>query len=203
MDILLYLKSIIIGIAIAAPLGPINVLCVQRTLTSGRKVGFLSGFGAATADGLYGAVAAFGITLISSFLIDNQRLFHLIGGLFLFYLGIKVIIGRTMRVKEETEKIGYFSAYVSAFFLNLISPVTILSFAAVIAGLGVASLAHGKLVNSLLIVFGIFTGSMIWAAFMSLSAHFLGSRLGDRRVQWLNIIAGTLLIVFGIMSIAG
>src|SRR6185295_11026735 len=88
----LFLKGLIIGFAIAAPVGPIGVLCIQRSLHDGFKIGLMTGFGAALADGTYGLIAGFGLTALSSLLIDHQFWIRLIGGLFLLYLGIKLFL---------------------------------------------------------------------------------------------------------------
>src|SRR5512140_2506793 len=90
----LFLRGLLIGFSIAAPVGPIGVLCIRRTLANGRVSGLVTGLGAATADGLYGCVAGFGLTFISSLLIDQQMWLRLFGGLFLCYLGLKTLLSK-------------------------------------------------------------------------------------------------------------
>ena len=87
-----FLRGLIMGISIAAPVGPIGVLCIRRTLAQGKLAGFISGLGAATADAIYGIIAGFGITFISGFLIAQARWLSLVGGLFLCFLGIRTFL---------------------------------------------------------------------------------------------------------------
>ncbi|WP_231401792.1 hypothetical protein [Bacillus sp. 123MFChir2] len=82
MAVELFIKGLMIGLSIAAPVGPIGVLCIRRTLAHGKFIGFMSGLGAATADGLYGMIAGLGLTLITNFLIEQQGWIHFIGGVF-------------------------------------------------------------------------------------------------------------------------
>src|SRR3712207_2953311 len=132
----LFLEGIIIGLAIAAPVGPIGVLCIRRTLADGRTSGFVSGLGAATADAVYGAIAAFGLTLITDFLLGGASWLRLVGGAFLLYLGIKTFLARPAERAAEVRGGGLPGAYASTLFLTLTNPTTILSFVAIFAGLG-------------------------------------------------------------------
>jgi LysE type translocator len=124
----LFLRGLVIGFSIAAPVGPIGVLCIRRTLADGRAAGFFSGLGAATADALYGAVAAFGLTAISSVLIGQATWLRLGGGLFLCYLGIKTFLARPAAEATPARATGLIGAYVSTLLLTLANPTTILSF---------------------------------------------------------------------------
>jgi threonine/homoserine/homoserine lactone efflux protein len=132
------LGGIILGFSIAAPVGPIGVLCIRRTLAEGRASGLVSGLGAATADAIYGCVAGFGLTFISSFLVNQQRWLHLVGGAFLCYLGIRTFLARPADQAALAQGSGLIGAYGSTFLLTLTNPMTILSFTAVFAALGVA-----------------------------------------------------------------
>ncbi len=135
MELSLFLKGLLIGFSIAAPVGPIGVLCIRRTLASGRTIGLLSGLGAATADALYGSLAAFGLTAISGFLVRQQGLLRLLGGAFLCYLGLRAILTRPANAASLNSPASHVNAYSSTFFLTLTNPLTILSFAAIFAGL--------------------------------------------------------------------
>lgn len=134
MDTSVFLKGLVIGVSIAAPVGPIGVLCIRRTLTHGRMSGFLTGMGAATADGIYGAVSAFGLTFVSDFLIGQSTWIRIIGGLFLLYLGITTIRNpsRDTDGTDATHK-TLIKDYVSTVFLTITNPMTIVSFAAIFA----------------------------------------------------------------------
>jgi len=199
MDINIFIKGFIIGISIAAPVGPIGVLCIQRTLSGGKSQGLATGLGAASADAVYGVVAAFGLTIISNFLISQDTWFRLIGGAFLVYLGVKAFMASPGRLKQAENNTRLISAYGSTFLLTLANPMTILSFAAIFAGLGLVNnnLNYG---SAVLMVLGVFGGSAVWWLFLSSSASLFRDRIGDKLV-WLNRISGTIISTFGIIAI--
>src|SRR5687767_10924816 len=118
-----FLKGCAIGLSIAAPVGPIGVLCIRRSLADGARIGFFTGLGAAVADAFYGAVAAFGLTIISSFLTERQTALRLIGGAFLLYLGIKTFFSKPASQPASPKNDA--SAFTSTFFLTLTNPMTI------------------------------------------------------------------------------
>src|SRR5258706_16191577 len=132
----LILKGMIIGFSIAAPVGPIGVLCIRRSLAEGRQMGLATGLGAATADALYGCVAGFGLTAISNFLVGQRFWICLMGGLFMCYLGVRTFMSKPAERMAEIRKSGLLSAYGFTLLLTLSNPTTILSFIAVFAGLG-------------------------------------------------------------------
>ena len=158
MDVTYLVKGLVIGFSIAAPVGPIGVLCIRRTLAEGRAAGLLSGLGAATADAIYGVSAAFGLTYISSLLMGYQTWIRLVGGLFLCYLGLRTYFSRPAQSAAWVEGQGLVAAYASVFFLTLTNPMTILAFTAVFAGLGIGS-ATGDYPSATLLVLGVFSGS--------------------------------------------
>ncbi|MBS1966520.1 MAG: LysE family transporter, partial [Chloroflexi bacterium SZAS-1] len=166
MDATLLLKGLLIGFSIAAPVGPIGALCIRRTLANGRAAGLVSGLGAATADAMYGCIAGFGLTFISSLLMSQQLWLKLIGGAFLCYLGIRTLLARPAAQAANASGVGLFGAYASTFFLTLTNPTTILSFLAVFAGLGLAS-AAGNYGAAALLVLGVFIGSALWWLLLS------------------------------------
>ncbi|MBW2613340.1 MAG: LysE family transporter [Deltaproteobacteria bacterium] len=199
MDINIFIKGFIIGISIAAPVGPIGVLCIQRTLSGGKSQGLATGLGAASADAVYGVVAAFGLTVISNFFISQDTWFRLIGGAFLVYLGVKAFMASPGRLNQAENNTRLISAYGSTFLLTLANPMTILSFAAIFAGLGLVNnnLNYG---SAVLMVLGVFGGSAVWWLFLSSSASLFRNRIGDKLV-WLNRISGTIISTFGIIAI--
>src|SRR5881409_981452 len=136
MDQRFFVRGVAIGFSIAAPVGPIGVLCIRRTLAEGRLCGFASGLGAATADAVYGCVAGFGLTAVSNLLVSQQTWLRLIGGLFLCYLGVKSFFAGPAQTAAAPKSGALAGAYASTFLLTLTNPMTILSFAAVFAGLG-------------------------------------------------------------------
>lgn len=196
-----FLKGFAIGLAIAAPVGPIGLLCIRRSLADGRLAGFVTGLGAAAADGLYGAIGAFGITAISALMVDQQRWLGLVGGLFLVWLGLS---GMRRRVATEAAApprqarhlAGFFA---STFALTLTNPATILSFAAVFAGLGLGG--AGSLVAALVMIAGVFLGSAAWWLFLSGAVAWAGARLGPSALAWINRLSGLVLLGFGLAAI--
>lgn len=206
MDGSFYLRGLLIGFSIAAVVGPIGMLCIQRSLRDGFVPGLVTGLGAATADGLYGGIAAFGLTLISTFLIGQQTWIRLLGGLFLLYLGGKAILTRppVQAARTGSENGNLLILYASTLLLTLTNPLTILSFATVFAGLGVGTAAgtgeHVTLAATL-VTLGVFSGSACWWLLLSGGSALLRTRLRPGWIAWINRLAGLALLVFGLLAI--
>jgi len=210
MDTQLFLRGLVIGFSIAAPVGPIGVLCIRRTLADGRLAGLLSGLGAATADALYGAVAAFGLGVVSRVLVDQQQPLRLVGGLFLCYLGLRIWRAPVRHASlPEPESVpgrrhgrggGAVGAYFSALLLTLTNPVTILSFAAIFAGLGLAGAGPGLLPGAVLVA-GVFTGSAAWWLVLSGLVGLVRGRVGPRLLGGINRLSGLIILGFGLLAL--
>jgi threonine/homoserine/homoserine lactone efflux protein len=194
------LKGMAIGFAIAAPVGPIGVLCIRRSLAEGRKVGLLTGLGAATADAVYGCVAAFGLTVISSFLVGHRNWLAVLGGLFLCYLGVQTFISKPVEKSAEVRDGGLFSAYLSTLFLTLTNPMTIFSFVAVFAGFGLGVTPDYLAASAL--VAGVFLGSALWWLILSNGVAFFRSRISLVWMQTVNRLLGCILFVFGLYALS-
>jgi len=204
----LLLKGLAIGLAIAAPVGPIGLLCIRRSLAQGQLAGFVTGLGAAAADGVYGAIGAFGITAISALLVDQERWLALAGGLFLIWLGIAGMrrppaSEAAAPSRSARDLAGYFF---STFGLTLTNPATILSFAAVFAGLGLGArgasgMSAGSASAALVIIAGVFLGSGAWWLFLSGAVGWLRTRLGPGLLVWINRLSGLVLIAFGLFAV--
>lgn len=166
MSLALAAKGVLIGFAIAAPVGPIGVLCIRRTFAEGRLAGLATGLGAATADAFYGAVAGFGLTAISGFLLGYQQQLQLVGGGFLLVLGVRTMVAKPAGVALALNGTGLAQAYATTVALTLSNPATILSFAAVFAGAGLGRQAYGTL-EALALVAGVFAGSAAWWLLLS------------------------------------
>jgi threonine/homoserine/homoserine lactone efflux protein len=200
-----FVRGFIVGFSIAAPVGPIGVLCIRRSLADGRLTGFVSGLGAATADAAYGFIAAFGLTAISTALVSQRFWLRLIGGAFLCYLGV-----RTLTAVPATEparagrsgaaRRGLLVAYASTLFLTLTNPMTILSFAAIFAGLGLAALLpdYG---TAAFMVLGVFLGSATWWLLLSGGAALLRSRATPTGLRWVNRLSGAVIMGFGLVAL--
>jgi threonine/homoserine/homoserine lactone efflux protein len=196
MEAGLFVRGALIGLAIAAPVGPIGVLCIRRTLADGRLAGFVSGLGAATADLCYGAIAVLGLTALADLLTGVSLWARLLGGLFLCYLGVRTLLERPAERPAEARAGSLLGAYSSTLLLTITNPATIISFAAVFAGLGAASGASGY-GDALLLVGGVFIGSALWWLTLSGAVGLLRGRLTARALRWVNIAAAALILGFG------
>ncbi len=201
MDVSLALRGFVIGLAIAAPVGPIGVLCIRRTLADGRAVGFVSGLGAASADAVYGSIAAFGLTAVSGMLIAYQFWLRLVGGLFLLYLGVRTFHAPVIDRPAAAPARGLLGAYGSTLALTLTNPMTILSFAAVFAGLGIVQ-SQVDYRQAATMVAGVFVGSASWWLALSFGVGLLRSRLGPTAFRWINRLSGTVIFAFGLAALA-
>jgi threonine/homoserine/homoserine lactone efflux protein len=200
MDLAFLFKGLVIGFSIAAPVGPISVLCIRRTLAKGRLSGIVSGLGAATADAVYGCVAVLGLTFISNGLINQHVWLRLIGGLFLCYLGIKTFLAKPAKRTVLAGGNGLAGAYASTFFLTLTNPMTILFFAAVIAGLGLAG-SGGGFMSAGAVVLGVFIGSSLWWFILSSSVSVFRERLDPQGLQWVSRCSGAVIAGFGLAAL--
>ena len=198
MDLIFFVKGLLIGFGMAVPVGPIGVLCIRKTLTEGHARGMVVGIGAATADALYGIVAAFGITFISDAIASQQFWLRLIGGALLVFLGIKTLRAKSTEpiVAQSTE--GQLESYMTSFFLALTNPVTILAFVAVFAAFG---LGHElRILSACLLVLGVFLGSCMWFLGLGYVATFFRKKLDSGGLTWVNRISGTVIIASGLAA---
>jgi len=200
MALTFFLKGLVIGISIAAPVGPIGVLCIRRSLADGPKIGFVTGLGAATADAAYGAVAGFGLTAISGFLMNQRFWLGFIGGVFLCYLGVRTFISRPAESAAKAREGGLWSAYSSTLVLTLTNPMTILSFVAVFAGFGLGG--SPDYTAATVLVLGVFLGSALWWLLLSSGAGLFRSRLGSTWMQAVNRLSGCVIFAFGVYSLS-
>jgi len=226
LGVLLFLaKGLAIGFAIAAPVGPIGVLCIRRTFAEGRVAGFVTGLGAATADAFYGAVAGFGLTAISGFLLGYQGALRFAGGLFLCALGLKTFLMKPAAAGAPMQGKGLAGAYATTVVLTLTNPATILSFVAVFAGAGLGQARYGT-GEALAIVTGVFVGSAAWwlllsgfverwrrrhPDFAALAPNAVGGAVvtgvalgaASKALQKVNRVSGALLFGFGLVALVG
>lgn len=200
MEYTLLLKGIIIGFALALPIGPIGILCIRKTVTDGHFPGMIIGFGAATADAMYGCVAALGLTFISDLLITQQIWFRLIGGAFLLYLGIKTFRARPIEETPQANGRGLFGTYISTLLLTLTNPLTVFAFLGVFAALGLrnGNLGYGSAAT---LVLGVFLGSCLWFFILSYGVTLFRKKINSTGLGWVNKISGLLIILFGVIAI--
>ena len=199
MDLFFIIKGILIGISVSAPLGPIGVLCIQRTLNKGFKSGFVSGSGAASADIIYAIIAGFSITLISDFLIEYQTYIRIIGGAFLILVGIRISISnpakqiRKLRVKGN----NYYKDYITSFFITVSNPITILAFGAFFAAFNMIDKTVSNF-SIVIMIISVFSGSLIWWLSLIGVVTIFKKRIRLRNLLWINRITGVLIVLFAL-----
>ncbi len=200
MEYTLLLKGIIIGFALALPIGPIGILCIRKTAAEGHLSGMVVGFGAAAADAVYGFVAAFGLTIISETLLSQQIWIRLIGGAFLCYLGVKTFLAKPPETPDQSDGRGYIGSFLSTFFLTLTNPLTIIAFLGVFAGFG---LRDGELSvgSASTLIAGVFLGSSLWFFLLSYGITLFRKKINATGLGWVNRTSGLLIIIFGIVAI--
>lgn len=197
MSLEFFLKGMILGFSIAAPVGPIGVLCIRKTLQFGRLSGLFSGLGAAFADSIYAIIAAFGLTAISGFLLAGQFWLRLIGGGFLLYLGWKTFMAKPASESKNVPHTTLLNDFISTFFLTITNPMTILSFLAVFAGLGLSSV-EGDYIQAGNLVVGVFLGSAAWWLLLSEGVTLFRKKVSQKVMTWINRIAGLIILAFGV-----
>jgi threonine/homoserine/homoserine lactone efflux protein len=190
------IRGLLAGVAIAAPVGPVNVLCASRTISRGWRSGLFSGLGAAAADTLYGSIAGFSISLVIHFLVLERFWVRLLGGTLLLLIGVLYYFKRPPSLKENREVRGH-SDFFSTFLLTLTNPTTVLSFLAVLAALGMDH--HNVWWLTVFLVAGIFCGSMAWWIFVVSMVNRMRDRFNGAALRWMNRIAGLAIGAFGVL----
>lgn len=202
MDFFLFVKGLVVGFSIAAPVGPIGILCIRRSLAGGWTAGLFTGLGAAMADAIYGSLAAFGLAGITGFLVRQQDWVQTLGGLFLCWLGVRVFLsdvdGRATVEVPDSTRMGF----LSALLLTLTNPLTILSFTAVFAGMGFGGVSSDYLAAGCLVA-GVFIGSMAWWVTLASAVSLFNSRMNASPMGWINRLSGTVLALFGLLAVFG
>jgi threonine/homoserine/homoserine lactone efflux protein len=199
LDLPLPLRGLIIGFTIAAAVGPISLLTIRRTLAHGRLYGLVSGLGVATADASYAGIAAFGLTAVTSLLVSGRFLLGVIGGAIIVLIGLRTMLSRPGEVAVDADRPGLPAAFASIFVLTMTNPMTILSFAAVFAGLGLAT--GSSFADALVLTLGVWAGSSLWWVLLTAVVGWLRLRVSTTALLWVNRISGAALVVFGIVAI--
>lgn len=192
-------KGLLFGFLLAATVGPMWVLCFRRTIEQGALAGLASGMGIAVADGLYGAVAAFGLTAISGFLLQHRFWIGMVGGVFLVYLGIKTLLSRPEPGMPASNPAGLAQGFLSTLGLTLANPPTILAFAAIFAGLGLVTSDYR---SAALVVLGVFLGSASWWVLLAAGAGWLRGNIGPKLFRIINIVSGLSILGFAAWQFA-
>ncbi|HEV8073396.1 MAG TPA: LysE family transporter [Opitutaceae bacterium] len=195
-------KGFAIGFAVAAPVGPVGLLCIRRSILDGRLAGFVTGLGAATGDAIFGLIAAIGLTSVTVFLNGHARGFQLIGGLCLLAIGTTTIRSHPPeRTRQPVHAPNLTAAYVSTVFLTLANPITIAGFIAIFTGFGVGLTTAGLAQISWLVA-GVFLGSAAWWLLLSGFAAWLGKKIPDGGLHAINIGTGLAIALIGAWELA-
>jgi threonine/homoserine/homoserine lactone efflux protein len=198
MDVLFFARGVALGFTMAAAVGPISVLTIRRTLAHGRIYGLVSGMGVALADATYAAIAAFGLTAITSILVGSRGWLGLVGGSFIVYLAIRTMMSRPPDLPREADRPGLAAALTSIYGLTMTNPMTILSFVGVFAALG---LSGRGAVEAATLTGGVFVGSALWWIVLTAAVGWLRARVTPRGLVWINRVSGLVLLLFGITAI--
>lgn len=200
MESIFFLEGLVIGVLITAPVGPVGILCLNRTLLGGRLAGFVSGLGAVTGDVFYAAVAAYGIRVITAFLSDNSIWFRLAGGIFLAGIGIRVILRKPENPNTTEKNRSLAEYYFSSLIVTATNPVTVLVFGAAFAMLGLGEKGVG-LSDSSAMVLGIAIGSTASWFILSSVVDILRERFRASVLRVFNRVSGAVLIGFSFMVV--
>ncbi len=200
MEFIYFLKGLAIGFSLAAPVGPVGILCVRRTLADGEAHGFMTGLSAAASDMVYGFIAVFGITLISDFITEQQNWIRIIGGIFLLALGVHSYRSRRTNGASANSKNGHTLSFISTFFLTLTNPLTLFACAAVFASIGIEKIAGNRLL-AVAAVAGVFVGSFLWFSLLIGFARIFKEKISSSGLSVINKISGSLLLIIGVYAL--
>jgi threonine/homoserine/homoserine lactone efflux protein len=202
MGIELFWKGFIVGLMVSIPLGPIGVLCIQRTLNKGRRSGFFSGLGAAAADTIFAIIAGFGITFIISFIREQQLYFQIIGGIIVIFLGIHIFYTNPVRQlrMQRMNRNKLSQDFFTVFLLTITNPMAVFFFLAMFAGINIGdeSLSLFDMSN---LVLGVFSGAAAWWFTLSAIVNLLRHRFRLKIIWWMNKVAGVIIFLLGIAAI--
>lgn len=194
-----FLRALGIGLLVAAPVGAMALLCIERTLARGRAIGYATGAGIATADGLYSSIAAFGLTALTGAITGAQGWVRLVGGVFLVYLGVRAVLSKPGRCAEESGAVPLLGVYTSALGLTLANPQTIIAFAGIFAGAGLVVTGGGWAMPAVTVA-GVFAGSLGWWLVMVTVVGALRERVGERVLLWVTRVSGVAIAVLGVAA---
>ena len=198
----LFARTFVVGLAVAAPVGAMGVLCIQRTLERGARAGLATGLGVATADGIYASIAAFGVAALSATLVEWQMPLRVIGGLALIGLGVKAALSRTPAAKSAPEaprSARFASLYGSAVGLTLTNPMTIIAFGAIFASAGLA--AQSSSASALIATLGVASGSLTWWVVLVAGVASVRAAAKPSFLAGVNVVSGLVVAGFGVLAI--
>jgi len=201
MNLIILLNGFILGLSASIPLGPIGIICIQKTLNKGHLSGLVAGAGAAFADMFYAILAGFGVTFITNFIEEQQLIIRILGGLILLYLGYHIFsTNPAIQIRKKHINKNFFGDFISIFFLTLSNPMTIFFFGAAFAGFGIVK-EQSSMAELLQLIGGVFAGAFTWWFILTTFVNIFRKKFRLRRLWWINKIAGSMVIIFGIVII--
>ena len=197
----LFVRTFVIGLAVAAPVGAMGMLCIQRVLSGGFRAGLATGLGIGTADAIYASLAALGVGAITNALVARQAPLQILGGLALMWLGYRAVVSPPTHeaAHTRTDGVGFGALYTSAVGLTLANPMTIMAFAAIFAGAGLATVT---LAGAAVATFGVLVGSLTWWVALSAAVAAVRHAVSDRAIRVVNRCSGGVVAVFGVVAVA-
>jgi threonine/homoserine/homoserine lactone efflux protein len=196
VELSFFIQGIVIGLTLAVPIGPISLLCIQRTIADGRVHGVISGLGVSTADSFYAAITVLGLTVISSLIIAHQFLFRSFAGIILILIGIWVFMLVPSDVNEKSEHETYLKDYLSMVAIAIANPMTLIFFLVILPGFGVI-IQESAFLPAAGFVAGVFFGSAVWWIILCGSIGSVRSRISVKNLGLINRISGVLISCFG------
>lgn len=193
-----FFKGIFVGFVIAAPVGPIGIMCIHRTICQGKLAGYVSGLGAALADTFFGGIAAFGFGFIVGPLMEHNNWLRFVGGVVLCLIGLRPMFTRKLPPPATRDRKGLFGDFASAFLVTLTNPITVISFAAIYAAMNIPHLAD-HLRWGVALTVGVFVGAAVWWLLLTVVAGTLHGRVAERGVLWINRVSGAVILAFGVL----
>ena len=193
-----FYKGLLVGFVVAAPVGPVAIMCIHRTICQGKVAGYLSGLGAALADTFFGAIAAFGFSFIAAPLIDHNNWLRFGGGVALCLIGLRSIVTRKLPPPATRDRKSLIGDFVSAFLVTLTNPITVIFFAAIYAAIDIPGMADNKQLG-LALTLGVFGGAAVWWFLLTTVAGVFHGRLAERGILWINRISGGVILAFGVL----
>ena len=191
------LKGLAVGIVIAVPVGPVGVMCIRRTIFEGKAAGFVSGLGAATADALFGCIAAFGLTFVSEWLIGYHQWLRIAGGCYLLYIGCSALLAAPEAKRpSEPDAESLLRDFLSTFALTLTNPITILAFLGIFSAIGLGG-GDATFARAAILVLGVWLGSLLWWLTLTFGLGSLFQSFEARHLKWINRASGVILFLSG------
>lgn len=205
MQLIFFLKGIVIGLMGSIPMGPIGVLCLQRTLNKGRTSGFISGLGAASADTIFASIATLSVGFILTFIEQQIVWLRILGGLVIVVLGVRVFMSNLIKQirAAQQNKSNLWEDYFSVFFLTLANPMLVFFFIAMFAAVGLGDGVDPKNFSGISLLIGVFAGAVLWWFILSTLINFFRKKFRLKQLWWINKITGALIALLGILSMMG